>query len=382
MPRLAGCDARVSTWRERRAPRRSAQVFLARRGIVSAFFRHDEARMARRAAPADGLSLEALGLDAPETATYLCVLDHPRSTAAEIADAMSVPARRAQRLLDAIEARGLVTHSPERPRRYLLSAPDIAIEALILEREKELQRIRGSVRQLHERAATHRQSSPQPLIELITQRESERQVFRQLQASAQRELIFLVRPPILISRPAAPEAASYETDARARGVSYRGIVDSDYLALPGAVEHVRADIEKGDDVRVVHRLPFKMVLADRRTALIPLDLGSPRSEVLLVRTSALLDALYALFESLWERAVPVSIGRDRSLATRGASARLPEESRDIVRLMAAGLNDKAIAHELGLSMRTLNRRISELMAQLNARSRFQIGWIASRILGD
>jgi sugar-specific transcriptional regulator TrmB/DNA-binding CsgD family transcriptional regulator len=337
--------------------------------------------MARRAAPTDALSLEALGLDASETATYLCLLDHPRSTANEIADAMGVPARRAQRLLDAIEARGLVTHSPERPRRYLLSAPDIAIESLILQREKELQRIRGSVRQLHERAATHRQSS-QPLIELITQRESERQVFRQLQASAQRELIFLVRPPILISRPAAPEASSYETDARARGVRYRGIVDSDYLALPGAVEHVRADIEKGDEVRVVHQLPFKMVVADRRTALIPLDLSSPRSEVLLVRTSALLDALYALFESLWERAVPVSIGRDRSLATRDAEAALPEEAREIVRLMAAGLNDKAIAHELGLSMRTLNRRISELMAQLNARSRFQIGWIASRILGD
>jgi DNA-binding NarL/FixJ family response regulator len=50
--------------------------------------------------------------------------------------------------------------------------------------------------------------------------------------------------------------------------------------------------------------------------------------------------------------------------------------------MAAGLNDKAIAHELGISMRTLNRRISELMTQLNARSRFQIGWIASRLLGD
>ena len=336
----------------------------------------------RTKANTESLSLDALGLDASETATYLCVLDHPRSTAAGIADAMGVPARRAQRLLDAIEARGLVTHSPERPRRYLLSAPDIAIEGLILQREKELQRIRGSVRQLHERAALHRQSTPQPLIELITQRESERQVFRQLQASAQRELIFLVRPPILISRPAAPEAPSYETEARARGVRYRGIVDSDYLALPGAVEHVRADIEKGDEVRVVHRLPFKMVVADRRTALIPLDLSSPTSEVLLVRTSALLDALYALFESLWERAVPVSIGRDRSLATRDASTKFPDEARDIVRLMAAGLNDKAIAHELGLSMRTLNRRISELMAQLNARSRFQIGWIASRILGD
>ena len=337
--------------------------------------------MVRRAPPVDPLSLEALGLDATETAAYLALLDHPRATAAEIADAMGLALRRVQRLLDAIEARGLVTHSPERPRRYLLAAPDIAIEALILQREKELQRIRGGVRQLQERAALHRESAPQPLIELITQRESERQVFRQLQASAQRELIFLVRPPILISRPAPTEAPDYETDARARGVVYRGIVDSDYLALPGAVEHVRADIAKGDEVRVVHRLPFKMALADRRTALIPLDLSSPRSEVLLVRSPALLDALYALFESLWDRAVPLSL--DRALApAQDDAGGVARESREILRLMAAGLNDKAIAHELDISMRTLNRRISELMTQLNARSRFQIGWIASRLLDD
>jgi hypothetical protein len=50
--------------------------------------------MARRTkANTESLSLDALGLDAAETATYLCVLDHPRSTAAEIADAMEVPAR-------------------------------------------------------------------------------------------------------------------------------------------------------------------------------------------------------------------------------------------------------------------------------------------------
>jgi len=104
--------------------------------------------------------------------------------------------------------------------------------------------------------------------------------------------------------------------------------------------------------------------------------------VLLVRSSALLDALYALFESLWDRAVPVSLDRDRALKTSADVAGLAEGAREILRLMAAGLNDKAIAHELGISMRTLNRRISELMTQLNARSRFQIGWIASRLLGD
>jgi sugar-specific transcriptional regulator TrmB/DNA-binding CsgD family transcriptional regulator len=320
-----------------------------------------------------------LGIPVLEEEAYLCLLDHPRATTAEIAGAMNVSPRKAQELLDAIEAKGLATHMPERPRRYVLAAPDIAMESLVLQREKDLQRIRGVIKQLQERAAARAHTVANPIVELITHREAERQVFNQMQASAQQEVIFLVRPPILISRREAQPARDESVAARARGVRYRGIVDAEYLALPGAVEHVRDDIGKGDEVRTVAKLPFKMVLVDRRVALIPLDLESSSSEVLLARSSALLDALHALFETLWSGALPLS-------ELRGSGARnglpgesvLPEGAEELLELMAAGLNDKAIAHELRLSIRTLNRRIAELAKALNVRTRFQIGWLAAR----
>lgn len=326
--------------------------------------------------------LEAVGIGELEEQAYLCLLEHPRATVGEVAQALHLSHRRAQSLLDTIEAKGLATHSPERPRRYIFAAPDIAMEALILERENDLQQARSAVKQLQERAALHRQSSPEPMIELITNRESERQIFNQMQAAAQHEVVFLVRPPLLISRRGAPQERDKEADARSRGVRYRGVVDAEYLAMPGAVEHVRADIKKGDEVRVVPKLPFKMVLADRRTALIPLDLESPSSDVLLVRSSPLLDALDALFEMIWERAAPISITQRHGLAQGDPSPRLPDGSEDLLQLMAAGLNDKAIAYELGLSIRTLNRRIFELTKSLNARTRFQIGWLASPLMTD
>jgi sugar-specific transcriptional regulator TrmB len=327
--------------------------------------------------------LDAIGIGKDEEQVYLCLLEHPRATVAELAGAAQLSPRRVQHLLDLIESKGLVTHTPQRPRQYILAAPEIAMEALILDREKELQHARGMMKDLHERAARHQQRVPKPMIELITNRDAASQVFNQLQATAQGEVLFLVRPPFLISSgPAPPPKADNITDARERGVRYRGVVDSEYLALPGAVEHVRADVRAGDAVRVVPKLPFKMVLADRRIALIPLDLESSSSEVLVVRSSALLDALYALFEKLWDGAVPISLSR-RGLETGGAPPRLPPGHEELLQLMAAGLNDKAIAHELGLSIRTLNRRILELTRSLNAKTRFQIGWRAARLVdGD
>jgi DNA-binding NarL/FixJ family response regulator len=46
-------------------------------------------------------------------------------------------------------------------------------------------------------------------------------------------------------------------------------------------------------------------------------------------------------------------------------------------LLAAGLNDKGIAHEVGISVTTLNRRVAELMKSFGTRTRFQLGWRAA-----
>jgi DNA-binding NarL/FixJ family response regulator len=47
-------------------------------------------------------------------------------------------------------------------------------------------------------------------------------------------------------------------------------------------------------------------------------------------------------------------------------------------LLAAGLKDEAIARQLGISLRTVHRRTSELSLALGARARFQAGVLAER----
>lgn len=327
--------------------------------------------------------LSSLGISEPEERAYRRLLAHPGATSQEIASALGMPPRKTQRLLDAIEAKGLATHSPERPRRYIPAAPDIAMEAMILQRQEDLQRARAVVQELQEQAkAGQSEDGPEQIVELITSREAERQIFEHMNLAAQHQVVSLVRPPVRISRLDVPRQQDQRTQrqAQARGVRFRTVVDAEFLEVPGTADAVRADIKAGEEVRVVSQLPFKMILADNRVAIVPLNLQQADSPVLLVRSSALLDALYVLFEMFWERGAAISFARS-ALETSAPQPQLPDDAQELVRLMAAGLNDKVIARELGVSVRTLERRVADLMRSFDAQTRFQAGWLtASRLV--
>lgn len=53
--------------------------------------------------------------------------------------------------------------------------------------------------------------------------------------------------------------------------------------------------------------------------------------------------------------------------------------RELVRMLAGGLTDEAMARKLGISERTVRRLVSELTERLGAASRFQAGVCAVRL---
>jgi DNA-binding NarL/FixJ family response regulator len=62
---------------------------------------------------------------------------------------------------------------------------------------------------------------------------------------------------------------------------------------------------------------------------------------------------------------------------------VPESSagpsdRNLLTLLAAGAKDETIARQLGVSPRTVTRRVGELLDQLGARTRFHAGVLAER----
>lgn len=314
--------------------------------------------------------LEVLGIDEQEERTYRVVLSHRLSTAEELAKVLSFSLRRTQQLLDRIEFKGLVSHSPSRPRRYVAAPPEFAVEALIARHQARLEASRSAIGELKEAARSSSVSSNgEQAVEVFTGRAAVEQLVGQLFRSMKHEMVGFQRAPVIQFHDFSPEIAP--------GVKIRSVTDMSFLALPGAVESIRLSMEHGEDARLFPTLPVKMVVFDRRIGMIPLDTSFEGYATLVFRTPSMIDAFYALFELIWERATPIAFTRSGKLQKLQPASAVSQAQETLLTLLAAGLNDKAITHEAGISATTLNRRIADLMKQFDTRTRFQLGWRAA-----
>lgn len=144
--------------------------------------------------------------------------------------------------------------------------------------------------------------------------------------------------------------------------------------LEEAPEVVRSRAEAGESVRVLATVPSRLGIFGETAALLPERWGvTERERRLVVRQRALVLALRQLFEGMWERAIPVP-GLD-SQADQGLRA---GDRRLLLAQLAGGAKDEQIARALGLSLRTVRRRVAGLLDELGVDSRFQAGVEAVR----
>ncbi|WP_123971469.1 helix-turn-helix domain-containing protein [Streptomyces sp. Ag109_O5-1] len=319
--------------------------------------------------------LEPVGLDDPTERTYRHLLASPPVTATELARHQSCSTAQARRMLDELVAVGLAVPSAGRPTRYAPLDPRIGLAALIRARRLELERAEAALdaygAEFNERKLS---SDPSRLVEIIEGPTAITDWLTELMAGAEHEVLCFDAPPYLTADASALRA---EEDLLARGVRARAVYSSQVLAIPERAELLQRFVLLGEEARVLPHVPLKLLVFDRRDAIIPLTAGADdlRSTAALVHRSPLCDALVDLFEASWQQATPVF----------GSTARpaddhpdLGEDDRALLHLLHAGLKDETIARQLGLSERTLRRRIAGLTTRLEATSRFQAGAQAVR----
>ena len=141
--------------------------------------------------------------------------------------------------------------------------------------------------------------------------------------------------------------------------------------LEEAPQVVRSRADAGELVRIVATVPTRIAVMGSSAALITDRWGASSGRRLVVREHALVGALGALFESVWERAM--------SVPGIGALDDDPDgQRRLLLHQLTRGAKDEQIARALGVSLRTVRRRIAHIMDELGADSRFQAGVEAVR----
>jgi sugar-specific transcriptional regulator TrmB len=315
--------------------------------------------------------LEALGITEAEESVYRLILERPGSTLKDLIEESPFGTPELRKHVEILKERGLVAPSADRPPRLLPAPPEAALEILVLERQEQLEAVRVHAAELANlvRAGLQR-ARPGELVEVITGLPAVGERFAQIQRSAKQELLIFDKPPYAWSG----GLNTPELELLARGIECRTVYDRSSLELPGRPDVIARYVEQGENARVFDGIPVKLAIVDRRVGLIPLNIAEPgREGAIQVHASALLDALAMFFEVIWERAVPIQ-AVDEGRETHETAS----EHARVLEMLALGLKDRTVARELGVSERTLDRRISEILDALGARTRFQAGLLAAQ----
>ncbi|MEV4350467.1 helix-turn-helix transcriptional regulator [Actinoplanes sp. NPDC049596] len=286
----------------------------------------------------------------------------------EVASATGVPPAEAERALRLLVDSALASPIGGTPPRWAVAPPRPALGALLARRRAELARVEDLAERLfetHEAASGPRATD---VVEVLRRPDEVPARYGQLLKESSFEVLHLAKPPYVTS------SASAEAVAVTPGVRLRSVYETDGLTDAVSLTTALRGTGQGGKLRLSSQIPVKLAIFDRRAALLPIWEDRPSSGSLVVRSPALVSALVALFESVWERAEPVSPTKRHDLTISGRDLR----TREILRMMAAGMKDETIARMLDISRRTVQQHISDVGALLGARTRFQIAVLAAK----
>ncbi|RLK58564.1 helix-turn-helix domain-containing protein [Actinokineospora cianjurensis] len=302
--------------------------------------------------------LEAVGIRESDNDVYIALLGVGEAPVDEIADRVAMPIATLRRTMTRLARAGLVTRTASRPTLFTAVPPDIAVAALVGARRRELRDLRAAAAAFDRRLAALAVTGPAGVVEVIEGDEAIIDHLARAQLEAHEEVLIVDAPPYLSG---APQRNAEELAMLARGVRYRCVYHRPALSTPGHFDQVSECVSAGEQARALPSVSMKMQVVDRRTAMVPISFDAAETHSrLLVHPSPALDALVLCFESLWHRATPIG-------PTRGGGAPGEQALRD---LLATGMDDRAIARTLGITGRTLSRRVRGLMSGLGADTRF------------
>ncbi|MFF8382995.1 helix-turn-helix domain-containing protein [Streptomyces kanasensis] len=318
--------------------------------------------------------LGAIGLDERQESAYRELVALGAAEVRDLAHRLALPEPETERTLRRLEAQGLAAQSSYRTGRWVAAPPAVALGALLTQQRHELERAELAAALL---AEEYRAEAAEPavhdLVEVVTGASAVAHRFLQLQLGAAQEVCALVT-----GRPVVVTGAENDAEERAadRGVAYRVVVEREVLERPDGVAELTSALGRGERVRVVDRVPTKLVVADRSLAMVPLTGRGAEPAALVVHASGLLESLMGLFEAVWRDAVPLRLGAGRDAPVPASTPGPDATDLEVLSLLLAGMTDASVAKQLDLGLRTVQRRVKGLMELAGVTTRLQLGWHA------
>ena len=296
---------------------------------------------------------------------------------AEIAQTLALSGRSLREVLDELRSAGRLAGADEwvelrRSAGPAAGTPGTAAAAVRYERW-----------QTEAVAALVSDASPGADVTLLHGQAAVREELGRLYQGATAEVLSVTPRPLAVSQPgernvqALAKIRTAEAAFAGRGVHVEWISHADNLRHDQSREVLRRSLRHGEELHSSPYIATRMVVVDRRVAVVPVNRDAHAAGAVVLQAPDVIAGLVSLFRNLAHNA--------RRL--RPDDFVKPAE-RDVLRLLARGSKDEAIARRLGISTRTVRRTVADLLATAGAESRFQlalhalqVGWLSPDDLG-
>lgn len=319
-------------------------------------------------------------LEEQDRAVYAWMARHADASTAELVAGLGLTAAAAESCVERLCRFKLLSplpkhpEHPENPERYLAVSPQSAGSWLLetevhalARRQRAIDEVRVHLSELTEQfeAAASARARPRA-VEIVTVEELRESVIPYLADRATAQLRLAVGDD---DPPLAPEILETLLD---RGVAVRLLYPHAAQFSRSATGFVRRTAASGAEVRTRSDGTVPVLVFDRTAAV--LEAGESPGTAALAHDPSVVEFAAASFDQAWAgaRVFPAQYDHDQ----------VAQASNDIkaaiLRLLVDGLEDRIIARRLGISLRTGQRHISEIIAELGARSRLQAGYLIAR----
>ncbi|MEK2495102.1 helix-turn-helix domain-containing protein [Kitasatospora purpeofusca] len=204
-------------------------------------------------------------------------------------------------------------------------------------------------------------------IEVLDDRDVIRALLTELASTAVEEVLSS-RPGGAASGEQLAEGGGFVERLLQRDVAVRALHQHTARLHPRTADYLGHLVSLGAEVRTSVTGFTRAVIFDRSVAVLPMDERLNRAVV--VRSGEMISVLVDAFERAWDAAEPLPLrvgGNARIDVVSGVRAA-------VVRLLVEGETDSRIAARVGVSLRTCQRHIADLMLELGARNRLQAGY--------
>ncbi|MDH6139926.1 putative DNA-binding transcriptional regulator [Kitasatospora sp. GP30] len=269
---------------------------------------------------------------------------------------------------------GLLEAVPGASDRYRVIPPQTARDLLLGPVVREIDQLRDEVDRVRAEfdgllpLYESRTDRVRPVVRLPGP-ESLRRSAAELGSQARSEVL-LCRPAVLLGTADTAWPLPWVSQLLAREAEMRVLYPYAARFTPAAGALAEQLTPLGAVVRTLPNALPEFAVFDQRAALIPHQ--DPAIGGLLVRDPTLVAFLADLFDRDWGLATPFDGG-----VSRPELSEVTEELKvTILRALIAGGKDREIAQQLGISERTCQRHIADILDRLGARTRMQAGYLA------